>query len=387
MCSSPKIPLLLKLTGLTGLMLVIAIGCQQSYTPPAIKTNLNLLVVEGTINSGPGTITSFTLSRTQKIGDSSGAYTPELQAQVTIVGSAGDSYALQGQGNGTYASSPLSLHQTEKYQLKIQTANGSQYLSDAVPVQTSPPIDSLAFRQNDSTGDVTVSVNTHDPSNSSHYYRWYFTETWEYHSETYAELALQNGLIIYTDTFTSIFYCWKTDNSTDILLGNSTALNQDLISQAPLAIIPRGSGKIGIRYSMLASQYVLTPAAYQYWLILQKNTQNLGSLFDPQPSQLTGNYHCLTNPDEAVIGYLSAGSIQQLRFFIQRNQVNNWDTVDEASCPIAITGWDQNDYQLYSYPDTSFGPWYFSGSNLILNKRYCLDCRKQGGTTQRPSFW
>ncbi|HEV3327603.1 MAG TPA: DUF4249 family protein [Puia sp.] len=372
---------------LTGLMLVIAIGCQQSYTPPPIKTNPNLLVVEGIINSGPGTITSFTLSRTQRIGDSSGAFTPELSAQVTILGSAGDSYALQDQGKGIYTSSLLSLNQTEKYQLKILTANGSQYLSDAVSVQISPPIDSLAFQQNDSTGNVVVSINTHDPSNNSHYYRWYFTETWEYHSEDYSELALQNGLIIYTDTFTSIYYCWRSDNSTDILLGNSTTLNQDLISQAPLTTIPRGSGKIGIRYSMLASQYVLSQAAYQYWLILQKNTQNLGSLFDPQPSQLTGNYHCLTNPGEPVIGYLSAGSIQQLRFFIQRSQVANWDTVDEAACKTAITGWDQNNYQLYSYPDTSFGPWYFSGSNLILNKRYCLDCRLQGGTTQRPSFW
>jgi hypothetical protein len=379
--------LLSKKLGLTGLLLVVAIGCQQSYTPPALKTNPNLLVVEGVINSGPGAITSFTLSRTQKIGDSSGAYTPELRAQVTILGNAGDSYALLDQGNGTYASAPLSLNQTEKYQLKIKTVNGSQYLSDAVSVQTSPPIDSLAFQQNDSTGNVTVTVNTHDPSNNSHYYRWYFTETWEYHSEYYAELALQNGLIIYTDTFTSIYYCWRSDNSTDILLGNSSALNKDLISQAPIANILRGSGKIGIRYSMLASQYVLSPAAYQYWLILQKNTQNLGSLFDPQPSQLIGNYHCLTNPGEAVIGYLSAGSIQQSRFFIQRSQVNNWDTVDEATCVEAATGWDPNNYQLYSYPDTTFGPFYFSGSELILDKRYCLDCRLQGGTTQRPTFW
>lgn len=387
MCNLKNISLRYNAVWLTSLLLAVCTGCQQSYTPPVLKTNPNLLVVEGIINSGPGTITSFTLSRTQMIGDSSGAYTPELRAQVTILGNAGDSYTLQDQGNGTYTSIPLSLNQTEKYQIKIQTANGSRYLSDTVSVQISPPIDSLAFQQNDSTGNVVVSVNTHDPSNNSHYYRWYFTETWEYHSEAYAELALQNGLIIYTDTFTSTYYCWQSDNSTDILLGNSTALNQDLISQAPLTTIPRGSGKIGIRYSMLASQYVLSPAAYQYWLILQKNTQNLGSLFDPQPSQLTGNYHCLTNPNEPVIGYLSAGTIQQSRFFIQRSQVANWDTVDEASCPIAITGWDQNDYQLYSYPDTTFGPWYFSGSNLILNKRYCLDCRKQGGTTQRPSYW
>ncbi|HXB92831.1 MAG TPA: DUF4249 family protein, partial [Puia sp.] len=149
--------------------------------------------------------------------------------------------------------------------------------------------------------------------------------------------------------------------------------------------IPPGDQRMSIRYSMLASQYVLTEPAYQYWLILQKNSQNLGTLFDPQPSQATGNYHCLTNPNEPVIGYLSASSITQLRMFIANSQLHNWDTV-VSECPTKVT--DQHlDFRVYTYPDTLWGPYYFSGTSLILSKRLCLDCREQGGTLTKPSFW
>lgn len=366
---------------------ITGVGCRQTYLPPVIQTNPNLLVVDGIINAGTGSTTSITLSRTQKIGDSLGAYTPELQAQLTILGSAGDTYPLTEQGNGSYTSAPLSLTPGEKYQLKIITPNGSQYLSDTVPVLLSPPIDSLTWQQQGGGGDVTVSLNTHDPRDISRYYRWYFSETWEYQAELTSELYVSNGLLHYVDSATQITNCWRSDSSSDILLGNAASLSQDLISQAPLTTIPRGSQKISVRYSTLVSQYVLTQTAWQYWSILQKNTQNLGSLFDPQPSQLIGNYHCLSNPNEPVIGYLSAATIGQQRLFIQRSQVNNWDTAG-TYCPIDSIPQDPNNYQIYTYNNPAFDPYYLTTTGyIVLSSRICLDCRLQGGTTQSPGFW
>lgn len=372
------------------LILLFATRCKRDYNPPVLLTNPKLLVIDGFINMGANSTTAFTLSRTQKLGDSLGAYTPEGQATVTIIAGNGNSYPLQDMGNGTYNSSQLSLDPAQKYRLKITTRNGSQYESDTVSTRTSQPIDSLTWKQDDSSGNVIVSVNTHDPTNNSHYYRWFYSETWEYHAPLQSELQLINGEIYYAiDSLTQqflIYYCWRSANSTDIVLGNTTTLGQDRVSQQPIGTIPNGAQKISVKYSMLASQYVLTPDAYQYWLILQKNTQNLGTLFDPQPSQLVGNFHCLTNPKEPVIGYLTASSISQQRLFIDNKQVHNWDTLT-LECPFRQTGWDQNNFHIYNYPDTLWGPYYFSGPALYLSKRDCLDCRKQGGTLQKPSFW
>ena len=369
---------------LIGCLLLSAPGCKQSYTAPAQKTNINLLVVDGMLNSKAGSASTIRLSRTQKIGDSTGAYTPELQAQLTILGSAGDAYPFQEQGNGVYMTATLSINPAEKYQLQIMTHNGSKYLSDPVPVLSSPPIDSLNWGPKDSTDKVTVSVNTHDPANNSHYYYWTFAETWEYHAVENAELGLQNGLIVYTDSTNQTYACWTTHNSTGILLGNTTNLGEDRISQAPLITISEDDQRLSVRYSILVSQSLLTQPAYQYWLILQKNTQNLGTLFDPQPSQLSGNYHCLTDPNEPVIGYLSAGTIQQQRLFIPGMQPRDTVTPD---CSNVVIGTNQNNWQIYNYPDASYGPYYFTGMSTVLSKKTCLDCRLHGGTNQKPTFW
>jgi hypothetical protein len=364
------------------------VACRKDYTPHVLQTNPNLLVVEGVINGGTGASSTFTLSRTQKIGDSLGSYSPELGAQLTILSSNGDAYQLREQGNGVYTSLSLLLDKSEKYQLKIVTLNGSRYLSDPIPVQTAPPIDSLTWQQDQSSGDVTVSLNTHDPANNSHFYHWFFTETWEYHSALIAELILQNGLLAFADSSNQTSICWRSDNSTDILLGNSTALSQDRISQAPIATIPRAAEKISVRYSMLASQYVLTEQAYRYWSILQKNTQNLGTLFDPQPSKLIGNYHNLTDPNEPVIGYLSASSIQQQRLFIQHNQIGNWDTTG-MTCPLKNIPQNSFNFQVYNYTDLAYGPYYFTTfpPGLEISFKTCLDCRLKGGATRKPDFW
>lgn len=375
---------LLQIFSLTGFLLLAAAGCKQSYTPPAQKTNINLLVVDGMLNSAAGGVSNFRLSRTQKIGDSAGAYTPELQAQLTILGSSGDSYSFLEQGNGLYTTAALSLNPTEKYQVQITTHDGSKYLSDPVPVLTSPPIDSLSWNPKDSVGDVTVSINTHDPTNNSHYYYWTYVETWEYHTVEQAQLELVNGLIFYTDSTNQTYACWRTQASTAILLGNSTTLGQDRISQAPLIVIPQNDQRLSVRYSILASQSLLTQAGYQYWQILQKNTENLGTLFDPQPSQLSGNYHCVTNPNEAVIGYLSAGTTQQQRLFVPGLQKQD---TSPPYCPLQSTPINQTNYQLYDYSDPSYAPYYFMGMSTILTRKQCIDCRVQGGTTQKPTFW
>ena len=372
------------------LTLLAGIGCKRDYNPPVVQTNPNFLVVDGFIDAGPGTTTNFTLSRTQRLGDSLGAHTPETQAEITVISTSGQTFALQEQGAGTYVSTQLSLDPDQKYRLKITTRNGSQYQSDMVAVKLTPPIDSLTWKQDDSTGNVIVSANTHDPANNSHYYRWFYSETWKYHAPLQSELVLVNGQINYAiDSLTqeyTVYYCWRSDNSTDIVLANTTSFSNDRVSQQPIGTIPRGAQKISIKYSMLASQYVLTQDAYQYWLILQKNTQNLGTLFDPQPSQLNSNIHCLTNPREPVIGFLSASSIQQQRLFIDNQQVNNWDTA-QLACPLVQWYRDPNDFHIYTYSDPLWGPYYFSGPALVLSKRTCLDCREQGGTLQKPSFW
>jgi hypothetical protein len=144
-----------------------------------------------------------------------------------------------------------------------------------------------------------------------------------------------------------------------------------------------------VLFSILVREYSLTADGYNFLSLMQQNTESLGSVFDPQPSQLTGNIHSLTNPTEQVIGYVSAGTVQSQRIFIYRNQIHS---TYSYSCPIPDTLFSKGQAQWNTvFGDGIFTPEYYytgqKGSGWLGNYTYCLVCTSRDGTNVAPSFW
>ena len=93
------------------------------------------------------------------------------------------------------------------------------------------------------------------------------------------------------------------------MLANTTKLSEDLVFKAPFYFIDLNSTRLQIRYTILVRQSILTEEGYTYWENMKKISEIMGSLFDSQPSQLKGNIFNVTNPDETVKGFVSAGTI------------------------------------------------------------------------------
>ncbi len=366
--------------------------CRHPYNPPVIQNNVNYLVVEGVINAGKDAITSVTLSRSQNLSDS-GIIVPEPNAQVSIVSQSGNSYALHYTENGVYSTDSLNLDFTTEYQLKITTSDGKSYASDFIPVKITPEIDSLTWEQkeDDLTNkfNVNIFVNTHDPQNNTRYYRWDYVETWEHYPVLTGAYGLKDGMIFVKDESTQTDSCWTTAYSQNISIGTSIALNNDVINHVPVATVLQDDERISVKYSILVRQYAITAAAYQFRLNLQRNTQLTGTVFDPQPSQLIGNIHCVTDPNEPVIGYLSASTETEMRLFIDKHQVSDWNfNPPDALCQIRNIPRNPTNFLIWDYPDTAWGPYFFvTGDGINIIQRHCIECQYQGGTTERPAFW
>jgi hypothetical protein len=359
-------------------------NCKESYEPPAIKTDYHFLVVEGIINTGTSAQTTIVLSRSRTLNDTT-TFSPETGANVYIESEAGGLYQLQEQANGSYTSSVVNLNSNIKYRLRITTTDQQQYQSDYAASNIAPPIDSLTWKQDK---DVTVYVHTHDPANQTHYYQWEYIETWEYDSKLESAWGVKNGLAYPIDPAEQVHTCWIDDHSTDIITGSSIRLSEDVISQQPVAVVPQGSEKISKRYSILVRQYALSQEAYDYWSLIQKNSQQLGTLFDAQPTQLTGNLHNISNANEPVIGYISAGITQEKRLFITKFEVEDWvNTETGPDCYIKSIAQNPNNFLIYDYPDPTYTVYYFVTGGIILAKKVCLDCRTKGGSTVKPFFW
>ena len=190
-----------------------------------------------------------------------------------------------------------------------------------------------------------------------------------------------------------VYYCWKNNTSTSILLGSSVKLSQDVISRQLLTHVSKDDPQLSIKYSIIVNQYALTEDAYNYLTLMQKNTETLGSIFDAQPSYLKGNIHGLSDPTEQVIGFVSAGTVQQQRIFIDRSQLpQDWRYFMTCILPDTLVKLDSASLTSFFGPGGGFVPvemHYTNGmpDGWLGNAASCVDCRTQGGNTNKPSFW
>lgn len=354
--------------------------CVQTYVSPYKAPATGYLVVEGYITgNGPST---FKLSRTIPLpGDST---IPVVTgAQLQIEGSDNSIYPFAETGNGSYLLPSISMNAGTRYRLRISDVNNETYLSDFVPYKPTPPIDSVNWIS--SPSGVNIYVNTHDPTGNTRYYQWAYNETWEYRSAEQSAFLWQDDTLALRSDSQEIFTCYHNDSSSLIFIGNSEKLMQDIIYLQPLIFIPANTQPLDIEYSVLVRQYAITDSAYDYLTLLKSNTDQIGSIFDALPSQPAGNIRCLTNPGEPVLGFISAGTLQQQRIYISRLQLPDWFYVFE--CPIKDTIIMLNgpgpipllDYEGYI-------PLYLNGNLLSANQKTCIDCRVQGGSTTKPPF-
>lgn len=390
--------------------IITALSCRKPYDPPAISGPRGYLVVEGIINAGSDS-TIFKLSRTVNLDSITGSR-PELHAILNVHSDNNTSYPLTETGNGKYGCPGLNLDNTRQYHLQIKTANNEVYLSDYAPVLNSPPIDTVSWDTKGALNipGLNVYVSTHDPAGKVIYYRWAYSESWIFHAN-FESLFYSNGdtVLLRNLSTQNITDCWGVDTSGSILLGSSAKLSRDVIYQMPVTSIASTSEKVGAEYSILVTQYALTADAYNFYTNLKKNTESLGSIFDPEPSQINGNIICTTNPAEPVIGYVSVGASAAKRIFITSNQLPNWPTLSYyGNCKLEFVsggqccffdagGYNQvNEYINYNigHYSTPFIPidqiLQFGNHGPVIgytaSSRPCADCTLRGKNKQ-PAFW
>ena len=273
------------------------------------------------------------------------------------------------------------------YRLNITTSDGKVYVSDYVPAKVAPPIDSVDYKIQSSG--IQIYLNTHDPNNATHYYHWNYNETWQFHAKYYSNYVSNGTAIVPRSADQQVYQCWGNDIANDIELGSSAKLSQDVIYQAPLAFIPSTSEKIETRYSILVTQYAMTTDGYNYYNLLKENTEELGSIFDAQPSTLTGNIHCTSNPAVPVVGYVTAGTYAQKRIYIDDSQLpNSYRAVYPYDCEIDS---DYNYGDLIPIPNAKVPIEAIYGKigpleGYSTTDHECADCTIRG-TTVEPSFW
>jgi Domain of unknown function (DUF4249) len=362
------------------LFVILLSACKDKYDFPLKSSDVSLLVVEGVMNAGKDT-TVVSLSRSVKINDTAVFY-PVASAKVSVESKNGAVYTLLESGNGKYAGNQLPLVIGQEYRLHIKTADNKEYFSDYVTAKQTPPVDSVSWKI-ESDG-LHIYVNTHDPANSTRYYKWDYEETWEIRSHLGSFFQyLGNGQVA---ALSSPYHtrCWKYSSSTNFNLGTTIQLQNDVVSEKLLQLVPWNSEKLSVRYSILVKQQALSKEAYEYMLLMKKNNESLGSIFDVQPSALSGNIHCVSNPSEQVIGFITASSVPEKRIFITGVELN-WRYAEDCSDILKVFK-NSDSIKLVApaylpYGDAFPEPYYY------FAPASCVDCVVRGGDLNIPGYW
>ncbi len=370
------------------LILILFWACKDKYMPHINSPASGILVVEGFINTGNGP-TNILLTRVAPLNNISTI--PEPGAQVEVQSERGVRISLSETGGGNYSIDQLQIDSTQRYRIHIRTSDGKDYLSALTEVKTTPPIDSVGF---DTASDhLTIYVSTHDNRNESVYYEWYYQETWKYFAYafsnfTYTPAGITNRDFEDADT---LYNCWISNQSTELLLFSTENLSSDVVYKFPVQTISYfTTNRLRDRYSILVKQIVLTKEWYEWKQLLQKNTEQLGSIFDAQPSQTGGNIVCTTDTTAKVIGFVGCTSEIEKRIFISRSQIPEVsvftgyedcgaDTVKPAFYDLFADGSQLPISQAVKPPGILVG--YMGAS------RDCMICSLHGGTPVKPDFW
>ncbi len=366
---------------------------------PQTKENKESLVIEGLITNQPVADT-IKLSSSLPLGVKSVAK-PVEGCTVTISDDLGNIFSLTESFAGTYVTDTSQFRGTigRFYTLHIHTNTSYKnhnFESYPIEMKPVPPIDSLYYEKVaikeingvSSQEGCQVYLNTHDPTNQIKFYRWKYTETWEFH-------------LPYTLVPNKI--CWMANNSNEIKIKNTTSLAEARIERFPINFISNLTDRLKVKYSILVNQYSLNEDEYLYWEKLQRITEQVGGLYDEIPSAIPNNVFCVDDPNEKVLGYLSVSACTSKRIFIKDNfaglidlytncisdtifngdpipNLNNYVWIIEEGLlhpSVWIIGADSTIQQVF-LPTIPF--------SIITNFKGCADCSVRGTLTE-PDFW
>ena len=362
------------------LILLNTDSCIINYVPK-IGDYEEVLVVEGLITDQPE-INTIKISKSQPIWKRQFPW-PLTGCIVTISDNLGQNYKLKETSTiGVYITDPASFRGVvgREYTLHVKTTSESVNLSyESLPMKMIPvpPIDSIYYEKKIFAQSAlpvegcNIYLNTHDPSNNCRFYRWEYSETWEFH----IPFDFPNNV------------CWLSNNPAEILIKNASSLSDASINRLPVISITDPVDRLSVKYSILVNQFSLNEDEYFYWERIKNMANPAGGLYDIIPASIPNNIYCLEEPYKKVVGYFSVSAMTSKRLFIKDNFTGaNTIYVRCLSDTIFTTRPDTihglgNDLWILKVLSNKVPPGY-----IYTVDRGCVDCRSRG-TNVKPVFW
>ncbi|PZX50692.1 uncharacterized protein DUF4249 [Algoriphagus ratkowskyi] len=366
-------------------------GCREPFNPDIDPTDLSVLVVEGYLDT-EGLPSILKLSYTRNIQTDGSNSLNYPGAAVSLRSESGAEYPLTSLGFGQFEFA-YDIPEQENYRLHIFTNDGLSYTSELIKPIITPEIIDVGVVKNEKGAEIYLTTKGDENADD---FLWTYEETYAFRpkiSTPYKyDSASKDVIIRALDDRTNL--CYRGDVSSALILETSSRFEGQFVFRQSITQILQDDERLSVRYSILISQKALDKKASEFWEILRKNTNDLGSIFSPLPSTIGGNIKNDQDPNVPVVGFVSLGTVQQKRLFVDAQEVIPWravepdyfncfvepDTIMKINYPLAFTTGTFVPV-VAVIPEGAYDPIGFQGA-----VRRCTDCTLRG-VNVKPDFW
>lgn len=382
-----------KITNLFLVLLMLIVGCREPYEPEIEPADTKVLVVEGYLDT-EGLPSILKLSYTRNIQSDQNSNSINFPSgEVFLESEGGDQYPLSSMGDGNFEFA-YDIPEEGNYKLRIFTSDGNSYTSEWIQPILTPEIIDVGFEKNEDG--VEVYLTTKGDENADDFL-WTFEETYAFRPKIPTAYRYDPDLktVVLASNELRTDLCYREITSADLILETSSRFEDQFVFRQSINQIPTGDERLTVKYSIMISQKALDKGASDFWEIMRKNTDDLGSIFSPLPSNISGNITNDQNPNAPVVGYLSLGTVKQRRLFIDFQDILPWPRLDVPEYFGCIAEPDTiliKDYEsafnsggyvpaIPIFCDTCYDPIGFQKA-----ERRCSDCTLRGSNV-KPDFW
>lgn len=370
--------------------MVIMLSCIDDYEPENYSYE-NMMVVDGSISNAQGPY-FVRLSLSSRPSDP--RFIAVEGASVKILDNQGSTFLLEEKEPGVYQTDPsLTGIAGMAYKLAIVTASGVSYDTDFEELKVPVAIDTV-FHEVETHQEANYDydiygygfyVNTELANEEEGYFKWDLEATYQYQSE-YTIRWYFDGELHWFHGPDSLYNCWKTEKINSIYVSATNGLSEPAVIGFPLNFVSTETRELSVRYSLLVKQLTISKSAYDFWSEIRKQNGGDWSLYSTQPHFIRGNVYRQDNPDEPVLGYFMVNGVKEFRIFVDRPPPEI--PMRYSTCQLSDADFEA--YGQMGMMDPVFYPIYAietPGGVRATPNQNCVDCRRKGGTIEKPEFW
>ncbi|WP_166669839.1 DUF4249 domain-containing protein [Algoriphagus zhangzhouensis] len=380
-----------KVIGIACFLIISLLGCREEFEPKISGSDSRILVVEGYLDTD-GVSSLLSLSYTQSLQSDIQDFPKVLGATVYLEASSGERFYLSEAGGGDYRFEQ-DISEEDTFVLKIFLPEGESYSSRELKPLNSTDIIEVDYEKNEDG--VEIFITTQGDENTDDFL-WTYEETWAFKPPFPSNFKYDQELKDVVERTESEKYdlCYRSEANSALILQSSSNFEDQLVFRQPILQINHGDERLSERYSILITQKALAPDATEFWENLRENTDDLGTIFSPLPSQIQGNMVHDQNPEIPVIGQVGLGKVSQKRLFIDILEVYPWqpEVDDYFGCSLGADTVFVINYEA----EFRFGnkvPTYpiYTVNGLVpigylYSEERCVDCTLRGSNVA-PEFW